>query len=216
MDTTTELRYLDLIEAFSAEELSRLPLAIQKFRMNLPQLLAESESSVSIEIDLKRFMELFGGLKELIAEQGNAKVRYDALRHRVKFARSELSRKRTGRRLAIQAESVEELKGLSTAAYQELLNEYLFLSRSIDLSELLQLQKLIGTRSAMADAFAERFDQFPAQEAVAFQLGIYEAGIQQTSTALRARLNDSMRSLDWIYGAIEVAVAPAKLEGSTL
>jgi len=219
MDTTaTELRYLDLIEAYSPEELKRLPVEIQKFRFDLTQLVAATDAGFSVGIPFGGYTGAVEKIEAIRDRQLSTKVGLDVLDDYLTEAKVELHRKFLRRMIARANRKLQRLMEQSSAIYERMLAEYLFICRTVELNELISLKK--------ADLMDAELDRFLLHSTEIVPEGYRLVAERQTESiriAARAgramadrRLSAMAQTFEEAYSRTETQYRPVPQEGITL
>jgi len=219
MDTTaTELRYLELIEAYSSKELKRLPVELQRFRFDLPQLLAATENDFSLGFYFEDFISAVEALRTSVELQADAKFQLKLIEQELAEANIERHRKFLRRRITRADLKIQRLMEQSSAIYERVLAEYLFICRTVELNELISLKRidLMETKSAQAMIGTMALTPEEAELIAAAQT----SGIRSTTRAIRAmaesRLSTAAQILEEKFSLTEVNFGPVPQKGVAL
>lgn len=177
MDTDRTIRYAELIEGFSADQLQRLPLAIEVYP-TLPELIGamvSGEAAFESSLDTSTALQKLEALTDSMAKEGELKYAASILGtilppyHRLQLRR---------------------LRERSEEFYSELVEEYYFLSASFELGSLIRS----AYRSALLDSL-----NAPLRHAMESEVIRHGELIESSNALVMERLTGSFRSIDSKY-----------------
>lgn len=207
MDTATaELRYLDILDSLSVDELNRLHPKVRSCRYRFPRLLAETGDSFSVGVDMDVLLGSVRELKEKSHQRVEAQAEFEATELRLEGAQSKLRRGSLLRQLNRREGLLKDLEAEADALYGSILDEFIFISRSIDLDELIRLHRAYGAQSTIAKSFLdsmEELGQDRADQLAAERIEVYADSVRELNITVRAELTSLMSGLEASYAPLE-------------